>query len=66
MVIFYTFLYHEKSKWFLNAHEKYFWTCSILKENQMKDKYVTNKMHWFLVEQSYTTLKNILTKHMRV
>ena len=28
--------------------------------NQWKDKYVTNKTHWFLVEQNSTDLKNIL------
>ena len=32
----------------------------ILKENQLKDKCVTNKMHLFLVEQTSTILKNAL------
>ena len=27
---------------------------------QWKDKYVTNKTHWFLAEQNSTNLKNIL------
>ena len=53
MATFYTFLHHEKSNWLLNVHEKNFlWTpdfwisseLGILKENQLKDKYVTNKM----------------------
>ena len=47
MVTFYTFLHHEKSNWLLNVHEKIssgHSVIGILKENQLKDKYVTNKM----------------------
>ena len=42
---FYTFLHHEKSKWLLIIHEKkLFWTHgNFLKENQLKENYVTNK-----------------------
>ena len=47
MVTFYTFLQHEKSKGFLNVHEKNSSGLAIIRisqENQLKDKYVTNKM----------------------
>ena len=44
MVTFYTFLHHEKSKWLLNVHEKILVVIGIFQENQLKDKYVTNKM----------------------
>ena len=47
MVTFYTFLHHEKSKWLLNVHEKNssgLVVIGIFQENQLKDKYVMNKM----------------------
>ena len=47
-----------KSKWLLNVTSglvRYFEKKK--KKNQLKDNYVTNKMHWFLVEQSSTNLK---------
>ena len=39
MVTFYAFLQHEKSKWLFSIRKR-----NILKENQLKDKYVTNKI----------------------
>ena len=47
MGTFYTFPHHEKSNWLLNVHEKNssgLVVIGIFQENQLKDKYVTNKM----------------------
>ena len=51
MVTFCTVLHHEKSKWLLSRHEKKkkkkssgLVVIGFFQENQLKDKYVTNKM----------------------
>ena len=45
MVTFYTFLHHRKSNWLI-VHEKISSGLIVryFKENQLKDKYVTNKI----------------------
>ena len=56
MVTFYTFLQHEKSKGFLNVHEKNSSGLAIIRisqENQLKDKYVTNKMEKVLWKEGH-------------